>query len=190
MTNFNEVFTKWLAFFESADETKKDVFESIHPEVKKGFDVVTRVSKEEIQALLNNEEFLKKIEQNLIRLLAFSVFGGYMLFCIRKGIDPVKESLKDNENVAKVGNSWMEAYKQDNFKSLIQSIEPLVVLMVEKGKQARMNQLIMSFPEIMNLSFKDGLQIDKFMRWAGLQGYILGMLEQELIKGKGNLKEA
>lgn len=190
MTDYNEIFTKWIAFFEAPDETKKQVFEAIHLEVKKGFDIITRISKEETQAVVTNKEFIGKAHENLVRLFAFSVLGGYMLFCIRNGIDLVQNSQKEKPEIAKIGDSWMESYRKDNFKSLIQSIEPLIVMMIEKGKQARMNQLIMSFPDMMELSFKDALQIEKFMRWAGLQGYILGILEQRLLKGEKILKEA
>jgi len=129
-----------------------------------------------------DKDFWKEILSTIEALLSFSVWGGYMLFMIAKSIDPVKERLHEIKSSSDLGNKWIENYQKDQSKSLISEINPILSLFLEQGKQGRMNQLLLAHPEITKKSYKEIKQIEKFLYWAALQGYILGLLEIKLYK--------
>jgi hypothetical protein len=183
MKDYFDVLNKWSTFSAGGKELRKEVLDSLHTEVKKSFDVITRISIQEIGGQVENKEYFEKVTQLLEGLLAFSIFGGYILFMIEKGMDPVGSDLASRESTQDLGRVWVEEQKKDGMKDMLSAVDPIVSMFLVKAKQTRMNQLFASFPETMEVSYKDVALIDKFLGWAGHQGYIVGQIEDNLSAG-------
>ena len=184
MKDYKSILVKWLALNESDEETRKKLLSYLHEEVKKGLDVLTRIAINELERTLENKEFFLKIKDTVEGLVAFSAYGGYMLYLVENRIDPEKADLSHKKQTAKLGTTWTENYQKDQCKEFLLSIDPIISMFLEKGKQGRMNQLFLRFPECMAISYKDIGQIDTFLNWASHQGYIFGIIEQNLINTK------
>ena len=63
MKDYKSILIKWLALNESGDETRKELFGYLHPEIKKGFDVITRIAEEELERNFSYLEFFRKIKR-------------------------------------------------------------------------------------------------------------------------------
>ncbi|MBD3362334.1 hypothetical protein GF362_01285 [Candidatus Dojkabacteria bacterium] len=180
MQNYENTFVKWMAFFQAKSNVRKKVVDSLHPEVRRGFTAIMRIAIEEIKARVENYSDFENIEEVLKQLLINSVFAGYMLFCIRNSKDPIELKLNENDSTTKIANIWIEKQKKDNCVELMKKIDPFMIMLIEKGKQARMNQITVSYPDIIKLPYKDVFELDRFFIWSSIQGYIFGMLEQNL----------
>lgn len=179
MIDYTSVWIKFVAFFEIDEALRQKVINNLHDEVKKGFDVLTKVSMEELEHILPKELY-KAINNELEQILALSVFQGYVLFLISNNIDPEKNKLSVVKSTQEVGRAWMQEYEKDKAKSLIEEIDPVISMYLEKSKQARMNQLLSVHSEINDRSYKEISSIDKFINWILHQGYLLGYLERIL----------
>lgn len=180
MKDYQSILIKWMALFDVDEKIRKEILDSLHEEVKKGFDVITKVALEELGVKFKDDTNFPRIKTIIESLLSFSVFGGYMLYLISMAVDPVIKQLYKNEKTVELGNVWMDNYQKDQGKSLMMKIDPIIAHFIEKMKDTRMNQLLLSYPEIIDLSYKKVSEIEKFLNWAGYQGIIIGLLEEKL----------
>lgn len=180
MKDYFDVLNKWSVFSAGGKELRKQVLDSLHTEVKKSFDVITRISIQEIGGQIQDKSYLERITQLLEGLLAFSIFGGYLLFMVEKGVDPVTAGLGNRTGTADLGKIWVEEQKRDGMKDMLSAIDPIISMFLVKAKQTRMNQLFASFPDTMEVSYKDVALVDKFLGWAGHQGYLIAQIEENL----------
>lgn len=180
MKDYKSIWIKWLVFFEAEPDLRKQLLDSLHDEVKKGFDVITRISTEELEHHLDAQIF-GRIKTLFEMLVSYSVFGGYMLNLIYSGIDPKEKKLFSFKETSLLGSTWMEHYQKDQGKSLLLGIDPLISLFLDGAKQSRMNQLLLSYPDLQTVPHKQIGVIDNFLSWSSHQGYILALLEQKLI---------
>jgi hypothetical protein len=182
MRDYKSILVKWLALNESDEEIRKKLLGFLHEEVKKGFDVLTRIAIQELERTIGDKVYLDKVKDTLEMLLAFSAYGGYMLYLVENNLDPEKLALNKKEETNKLGAEWVQNYDKDQCKSLLLTIDPIISMFMEKGKQGRMNHLFLLFPDSMKLPYKDMAQIDTFLNWIAHQGYIFGILENNLSK--------
>lgn len=180
--DYNSIYLKWLAFFENdVDRERKEIYDSLHNEVKKSFDVVAHIAIEELEALIKDKAIYTKIKNQLSLLLAYSVLGGYILYFISEAKDPENTNLKSPQTEY-LGETWAKKYDKDQCKDILEKSDPILLMILDKGKQARMNQLFMKYPEIVSTDYKQVAQIDKFLNWSAYQGLILAQLEEDLNK--------
>src|SRR3989338_198224 len=150
MTDYKATLVKWMALFQLDEKSRKEILDSLHPEIKKGFDIITKLAIEELEKQTDNKEFFKKAAETIETLLAFSVFSGYMLYLIENHIDPVKENLSQRESTKSLGTEWMMHYEVDQGNKLLSSIDPIISQMLQMGTGGWMNQLFLQFPECMD----------------------------------------
>ena len=100
--------------------------------------------------------------------------------CIRdSNIDPQAINLLAQESTNGLGSEWVKNYDADMNKSLLEKIDPILSLIMEKETQEKMNRLLVEFRDLAELKYKDMNIIETFINWSAHQGYILGMLENE-----------
>lgn len=181
MKDYKSLYVKWLAFFQLPEKERIDIVNQLHDEVKKGFDVITRLAIEELESEISDKGLYQKIKAFLEGQIAFSVYGGYLLFLIDNGIDPEKAKLKERVETSMLGTEWMMYYESSLMnKGLVMNIDPISSLFLEKGTQGRLNLLFLQFPELMKITCKEANALEKFLNWGAHQGYILGMLEEKI----------
>ncbi len=178
--DYNSIWIKWVAMMQLDLKSRREMLASLHTEVTKGFDVVTKIAVEEIEGNISNQANLKIYMEAIEEYIAFSVYGGYMLFLITHNIDPQVMNLLAQESTNKLGSKWVKNYEIDMNKSLLEKIDPMFSLIMEKGTQEKMNMLLVEFEDLADLKYKEMNIIETFINWAAHQGYILGILENEL----------
>lgn len=161
-------------------KSRREMLALLHTEVTKGFDVVTKIAVEEIESNIADKEKLETCMEAIEEYIAFSVYGGYMLFLITHSIDPQTMNLLAQESTNGLGSEWVKNYDIDMNKSLLEKIDPILSLIMEKETQEKMNRLLVEFKDLAELKYKDMNLIEAFINWSAHQGYILGMLENEL----------
>ncbi len=179
MKDYKDFLNKWSALSAGGKELRKRLLDRLHEEVKKSFDVITRITIEEISTRIGNKQYLEKTRSILEGLSAFSIFGGYLLYLVENNIDPEKVDLVQRESSKGIGRIWVSEQKKDSMKKMLTEIDPIISMFILKAKEGRMNQLFASFPETMQESYKDIALIDKFLNWAGHQGFLVGKIENE-----------
>lgn len=148
--------------------------------MKKGFDVITRISVEELESKISDKKFFEEVRKYLEQIISFAVFGGYLLYLVEHQIDPKIKELSKSKSTEGLGSRWMEEYEKDRGESMLTQIDPIIGLFIEKGKQSRLNQLAVFYPKIMEVTYKVMLEIDTFINWVSMQGYVFGLLETSL----------
>src|SRR5882672_3365976 len=91
--DYQDIWTRWVAFLESDIKVRKEVLDSLHIELRQGFSVIAQVSVEQLEHLFAKQDFFHKLRADLQQTLLFSVWCGYALYLISEEIDPVKENL-------------------------------------------------------------------------------------------------
>lgn len=180
MTDYKSVWVKWIAFLNMDLKFRKNFLESLHVEVTRGFDVVAKIGIEEIEANFDDKKMLGEIKSDVERILSVSVWAGYSLFLIHKGIDPEEKNLVASKKTNKLGQVWMENYERDQNKSLLTKIDPFISILIEKQTDLQMNMLFLNFPKIQRGPYFQISNIATYANWAAHQGYIFGMIEAEL----------
>jgi len=186
MKDYSNILNKWSVFSAGGKELRKEVLDALHPEIKKSFNVITKISIQEIEGRIENKDFFGSVKQLMEGLLAFSIFGGYLLFLVENGIDPTEGGLIERNATMELGKIWVGEQKKDNMKEMLGKIDPIISMFLHKGKQSRMNQLFTGFPDSMNRIYKEIALLDKFIGWAGHQGYIVGQIEFDLNNPSSN----
>ena len=177
---YPSLISKWWALFELRTDERKKILETLHDEVKKGFDVITRISMEELSSEFTNKEVLSVLYNNIESIFSYSVWGGYMLNLIFNARDPEKEKFKEKKETIKLGSKWVEIYHQDRAMSLVNKIDPLITAIFNRGSQVRLNQLFAILPDLQTQPYRDVALIEQFINWSNYQGYILAELERLL----------
>lgn len=180
VTDYKSIWIKWVAMMQLDLKSRREMLALLHTEVTKGFDVVTKIAVEEIESNIADKEKLETCMEAIEEYIAFSVYGGYMLFLITHSIDPQTMNLLAQESTNGLGSEWVKNYDIDMNKSLLEKIDPILSLIMEKETQEKMNRLLVEFKDLAELKYKDMNLIEAFINWSAHQGYILGMLENEL----------
>lgn len=184
MEDYKSIFVQWTGLLNQDIKSRKQFLEFLHLETQKGFDVIVRIAIEELEQQVTEKPLLEKIRQELETSFSVCVFSGYLLFLVSSEIDPKKENLVARSQTNELGSVWIQNYEKDQGKSLLLKIDPILSLFLEKTKQSEMNKIMYVFPEIIKSSYEQIGKIETFLNWAVHQGFILGILEQELFLGK------
>ena len=180
MKDYTVIFTDWMKLLDKDVASRKKFIDSLHFETQKGFDVVVRIATEELHSQVSDTQLLEKISKELEFSLSVCVLSGYMLFLVDSGIDPLKDNLIARTETNELGNRWIADYEKDEGKSLLLKVDPILSMFLEKTQQGETNRLFVVHPEIIESSYKHIGKIQTFFNWAAHQGFIVGVLEQEL----------
>lgn len=180
LRDYYSIWVKWLALLNADDNLRRELLSDVHIEVTKGFDVVTRIAIEEIEGRVTKSASFLKAKEAITDYLAFSVWGGYMLFLIANQIDPQKNNLIARQTTNSLGNEWLKHYASDQNASLLKEVDPFYSMMLEKEAQSRINLLFAEYEGFMGLAYKETSTLETFLNWASHQGFIFGILEDRL----------
>lgn len=180
MTDYKSIWIKWIAFLTMDAIFKEKMLQSFHREVVKGFEVIAKIGTEELEAKLREIPLFSEIKEDINKYLIDSVWAGYALFLIHEGINPEEKNLKDYEKTNALGDMWMQHYLKDQNKSLLEKIDPVICMLIEKQTQMNMNGLFFAYPTIQKEAYFQVSQIETFLNWSSHQGFIFGMVENRL----------
>ncbi len=178
--DYELIWTQWMQQLGQDIKSRKEFLDSLHFETQKGFDVIVRIATEELEVQVLDKQLLGKIRQELEFSLSVCVLSGYILFLVASEIDPKKENLVARTQTNELGNTWIKNYEKDQGRSLLLKIDHILSFFLEKTKQNELNRIIYVFPDVIKLSYEQFGKIETFLNWTAHQGFILGILEQEL----------
>jgi hypothetical protein len=182
MKDYLSLLSQWLEFNDQDLSKRKTFIDSLHIEVRKAFDVITRISLEELNHYIKELLADKIVNDSIEESLAFCVYAGYTLFLTEHSINLSAQNMIAKHTTNILGDMWIEHYEKDQHKSFFTQIDPIVSMMLEKVAQLEINTLLYQLPQIAHFQYKQVEQINAFLNWATNQGYIIGLIEQELSK--------
>ncbi|MBI4080654.1 MAG: hypothetical protein HY430_02675 [Candidatus Levybacteria bacterium] len=180
MTDYQSIWIKWIAFLSMDTSFRRNVFDSLHTEVAKGFDVIARIGTEELEALLPEKGLFEEVRHDLETLLTFNAWSGYSLFLISEGIDPERSRLKASKKTDALGNKWIEGYEKDQNASSFKKLDPILTIFIEKQTKLRMESLFLTHPALQKIAYSQIQHIETFANWASQQGFVFGVIESNL----------
>lgn len=178
MKDYQAIWIKWEALLQSDLKARKELLDSLNIEVKKGFDVIVRITSEELAS--QTEKKLNEFSEDIQKYMAVLAYGGYILFLVQSNTDPIKENLVERSSTSELGNIWMESFEKDKGISYIEKIDPILSLILDSEKQTCLSSLLSEYSKIGELSYKEIHMVELYFLWVAQQGYIFGMIEKEL----------
>lgn len=178
--DYQEIWMKWIGFLQSDLKIRKEVLDALHIEIRQGFAVISKTSLEELSSQLSTKTFFHELKNDIDPTLFYCVWAGYILYLITKEIDPVENNLLARSQTNELGNIWMDAYEKDRCASLLLEIDPILIFMLQNIAQSECHQLISQSAHKQTISYTDANQILSFFQWAICQGFIFGLIEQQL----------
>lgn len=179
--DYKALFERWVALTTMAEDDRKTLVERIHEEVTVGVQALAGVAAQEIDKVLSDATYDKK--EAYLKLaapvLALAAFDGYLLSLMERGINPQTASLVENEQTKGLGERWSKGYEKDQNASMIQKIDPIIGLFLNRMHELRVNQMLSFHPEIIDLPYKTTEKLNQYFGWAVYQGYVMGALESE-----------
>ena len=105
MKDYQAIWIKWEALLQSDLKARKELLDSLNIEVKKGFDVIVRITSEELVS--QTEKKLNEFSEDIQKYMAVLAYGGYILFLVQSNTDPIKENLVERSSTSELGNVWI-----------------------------------------------------------------------------------
>jgi len=184
MKDYLSILIKWTALNESNILAQKELLNDLNIEITKGFDVITRITNEEVDS--QTGERFKNHANNMENVIAQLIFAGYKLFLIQGNIDPKEKNLIAETSTNVLGNVWMENFEKDQSKSLFEKIDPILSLMMEREVRNKLTAILQSDNTSDSTTYKVSFIIENLLVWAINQGYILGIIEHDLTNRPNN----
>lgn len=183
MTDYLSLWDRWLAFSTLPEEDGKTLLQNLHEEVRAGTEMLGVFGGTQIDEILTDVSFDQKKEylEAAAPILSFAALHGYCLFLMSRGVNPVTANLKNRPGTAQLGVVWMEGYKKDQHAAILQSIDPILFLILGAVADVRINQLLAVEPRVVDLRYKVTERIHQTVRWAACQGFVLGVLEERSV---------
>lgn len=175
--DYKSAWIRWVTLYNSDLSERKKLLESLHPEVRKGFDIVVKIAYEEISTQVKD---LKVLKDDIEFGLSSLVFKGYLLFLVTQEIDPFESNLIANEKTNELGNLWMQNYEKDQDRSIIEKIDPIISIVMQNEKDNQFIILLKEHDDISKMPYSSIRLLELFYTWAIHQGFIFGMIENDL----------
>jgi len=174
--DYNSIWIKWNALFNSEIYIQKNFIESIHIEVAKGFDIISKIATESIES--HSPSFKKHIN-SIGELTALLTIKGYALYLISHNIDPEKKNLIASKETGELGNRWMENQEKDQGLTLMTRIDPILSVLLHHESKSTLDNFLSNNSEFDKTPYSEISIANLFFGWAIHQGYIFGILENE-----------
>ncbi len=180
--DYQKLWDRWTGLMMLPETDYKHLLTLLHEEMKAGIEFLGTIVGSEGEAILKDISFSKKKEylKALVPLANVSALFGYLLFLMTKGVNPDEANLSRREETKGLGAAYMEQFQKDQNASYIRNISPLHSLFLEKVYELRVNQLVAAVPESVDLPYKVIEGIHQYLRWSAHQGFVLGMMEEQL----------
>lgn len=181
MTDYKQLFDRWVMLTTLPEEDRKSLVELMHEEVTTSVQAFAGLGAVEMDKILKAAEYPKRETyiKTAAPVLALAAFDGYLLALMEKGINPQTADLVSRGSTKGLGERWSAAYGKDQNISILQEIDPITGLILGKMQEVRVNQMLSFYPEIIDLPYKITEKLHQYIGWAVHQGYVLGVMEQQ-----------
>jgi len=172
------VYNRWSALAELSPQDLQKIFDQLPVQIKAATDVLTKIGVEDADEILNRTEISDKEHylESIGAVVAGSAFFGYALFLLSKNINP--ESADFNGLVGDdFEQKWTEHFEKNECEELIQKIDPLFLLILNKSTELFINRLLALYPNSVDLPYKITERIHQHINWALHQGFVLGTMQ-------------
>lgn len=178
--DYKQLFDRWVLLTTLPEEDRKALVERIHTEVTTSVQAFAGLAAVEIDKTLADASYEKKDQyvKTVAPVLALAAFDGYLLSLMERGINPQTIDLAGVEKTSGLGERWSAGYGKDQNITTLKAIDPIIVLLLAKMQEVRVNQMLSFYPEIIELPYKVTEKLHQYIGWAVNQGYVLGVMEQ------------
>lgn len=180
--DYKQLWDRWVALTLISEEDRADMIEHLHEEVTSGVTALATLANAQVAKILGDAKYDKADEylKSIAPVSALAALDGYFLSLMERGVNPQKANLAAIAATKELGKRWSEGHKKDQNKSYINAIDPIIVLMLERIYDLRVNQTLAFHPDIVELPYKITEKIHQYLGWAVYQGYVIGVMEDEL----------
>lgn len=180
--DYKQLWDRWVALTLLSEEDRTDMVERLHEEVTSGVTALATLANAQVAKILADVKYEKADEylKAIAPVTALAALDGYFLSLMEHGVNPQTAALSSVSATKGLGERWNRGHKKDQNKSYITAIDPILVLMLERIYDLRVNQTLSFHPEIVNLAYKITEKIHQYLGWAVYQGYVIGVMEREL----------
>lgn len=176
MKDYSSIWLKWEALL--ASNQNDTLLQKLNIEVRNGFDVIVRIADEELTSI--SENTFEKYNGTINEFLAHLIFDGYTLFLIQNPTDPDEKNLIASIKTSELGNKWMESFESDKGIGYVEKIDPMLALLLENRKGVILNNIFSLHKELFQIEYKFIQLLELYFRWTIQQGFIVGIIENEL----------
>lgn len=180
--DYKQLWDRWISLTLLSEEDRADMVEHLHEEVTSGVTALATLANIQVAKILESAKYDKAeaYVRVIVPVSALAALDGYFLSLMERGINPQKAELAACITTKGLGERWNKGHKKDQNKSYINAIDPVIVLMLERIYDLRVNQSLSFEPNIVELPYKVTEKIHQYMGWAVYQGYVIGVMEDEL----------
>lgn len=180
--DFSTLFSRWQTIMLLSSEDRKKLVAKLHPHTVIGIETAARIGTDAAKIVLNENNFPNIDDYgNAIGIsLAGAALTGYSLFLMSRAIDPLQTHLHER-NLDALPDKYSEALAEDQNKRRIESIPIEYKLLCDQSANAYINQLIALYPVSVKQPYQLIERIHQHVNWAVLQGFCLGLIEEELL---------
>jgi len=180
--DYKQLWDRWVTLTLITEEDRADMIEHLHEEVTSGITALATLANAQVSELLEEAKYSKAgaYLQAIAPISALAALDGYFLSLMERGVNPQKVQLFKTESTKGLGERWSKGHKKDQNRSYIDGIDPVIVLMLERIYDLRVNQALSFHPDIVELPYKVTEKIHQYLGWAVYQGYVIGVMEDEL----------
>lgn len=180
--DYKQLFDRWVALTVLSEDERKRLVGTLHEEVRNGVEVLAVLAADEVKKILDNAQYAQREEylKTLAPVLALAALDGYLLSLMERGINPETAVLSTKETTRGLGERWSRAYERDQNTSYLDNIDPIIALLLGRISDLRVNQLLALHSGIVELPYKVTEKIHQYVGWSVHQGYVLGVMEQDL----------
>lgn len=180
--DYTQLWDRWAALTMLSEDDRKSLLGKLHQEVISGVQALAGLAANEMATVLDEAKYDKKDAyiEAVSPVAALGALDGYLLALMERNINPQTAHLAGNDSVKGLGERWSTVYKKDQCASYLDAIDPIIMLLLQKIQELRVNQALSFHPEIVELPYKTAEKLHQYLGWCVHQGYVLGILEQEL----------
>ena len=158
--------------------------DALHTEVTTGVQAMAGLASSEMGRILGEAAYDKRETYitAVTPIVALAALDGYLLCLIEQGVNPMTAVLAAQDKTKGLGEVWSQQYQKDQNTSYLNKADQIMVLLLGKIQELRVNQALSFAPEIVNLPYKVTEKLHQYIGWAVYQGYILGLMEKERLQ--------
>lgn len=183
--NYTQLFDRWVALTTLSEKDRGDLLNNLHEEVVSGTQTLGALACSEMGRVLDEAKYEARnvYLEAVAPVVAMAALDGYLLALIEREVNPQTEELAFRESTKGLGNKWSTQFQKDQSRSYIDKIDPILVMILQKIQELRINQALSFHREVIDLPYKVTEQLHQYIGWCVHQGYVLGVMEQELRHG-------
>lgn len=183
--NYTQLFDRWVVLTTLSEKDRGDLLNNLHEEVVSGTQTLGALACSEMGRVLDEAKYEARnvYLEAVAPVVAMAALDGYLLALIEREVNPQIEELASRESTKGLGNKWSTQFQKDQSRSYIDKIDPILVMILQKIQELRVNQALSFHREVIDLPYKVTDQLHQYIGWCVHQGYVLGVMEQELRHG-------